>query len=136
MSLKRDEQRKKATERMRKWRSNPENLARQNKRRKEIREQNKDAIKKKEHEYYLKNREHILKRCKEYHTKNRDVRKRYQKKFVQSGKSIDKGRRDRTNLTNAYIASQIRKEKSNKTIEQKQAEILIYRIKKQIKRYE
>lgn len=89
-----------------------------------------------EKKMYKQKRDAILKRCKEYNEKNPAVKKRAQEKAKKLGKSILKGVKERENLSPAYVASQIRNEKSIKTIEQKQTEILIYRLKKAVKKYE
>ena len=128
------DKRKDNREKMRRWRSNPDNLVKLKKRRKELRETNKELVKKKEQEYYKKNREHILQRCRNYQKANPQVKKKAQEKSKALGSGILKGKRERKELRKSYIVSQIRKEKTNKSIEQKQAEILIYRLKKQLKK--
>lgn len=131
-----EDKRKNNREGMKRWRSNPENLARQKQRRKELRQLKIDEIKKKEHEYYENNKSYILKRSKEYQARKPEVRRRAQEKAKVAGKGIMKGKKEREILSPAYISAQIRKEKTNKSIEKKQSEILIYRLKKAVKKYE
>lgn len=128
-----EDKRRKARDRMQRWRSIPENILKQNKRRKELRG---DSFKIKAKEYYQKNREHILQRCKVYQKENPQVKKRYQTKAKEQGKGVLKGKRERKELSNSYISAQIRKGKIDKTIQTKEAEILIYRIKQLIKKHE
>lgn len=123
-------------ERMRLWRSNPDNKKKQNERRNYLRNKELNSVKEYEKEYYNKNKVHILNRCKEYNNTHPEVRKKSQQKAIVLGKSIEKGKKQRHNLSEGYISAQIRKEKSNKSIDEKKREILIYRIKKIINNYE
>lgn len=85
-------------------------------------------------EYYKKNKERILLRTKIYSNNNPNIKIKSQNKAKELGKIIRKSKKERDSLSNAYISALIREEKSDKSIEMKQAEVLIYRLKKIIKK--
>jgi hypothetical protein len=102
--------------------------------RKALRDSNVTGYRDKYNTYYAANRETIIKRTQEYQKRRPEVKKASNEKAKRLGKGIQKGLKDRRQLKPAYIKALIRCEGSNKSVEQKQAEVLTYRLRNRINR--
>jgi hypothetical protein len=102
--------------------------------RKALRDSNATGYRDKYNEYYAANKEKIIERTLEYQKSHPEVRKKSQERAKKQSKGVRKGLKDRQQLKPAYIQALIRCEGSNKSIQQKQAEVLTYRLRNRINR--
>ncbi len=92
-----------ARERMRKWRSNPDNVAKVKAKRKVDYAENKNGLRDKMLKNYQDNREERLKQSTEYRKKNPEVAKKSRDKM--KGKNLDRNRKARNELQDHYVVT-------------------------------
>lgn len=102
------------------------------KKRNEYLERTKEQRRKWAQEYYKKNKKELINKTNTYRKNNPNKVEQWNKRNRELGKGVEKGKREREELKPAYLKALIREEGSDKSVDEKAAEVLIYRIKKKI----